>query len=109
MDILGPNGERRDVSRSSGLRSGFAVSHDGRAREACVVANLSAGGALLLVENPRAIDRELVLKIDGEQERRPARVVWRNDAAVAISFLTSQTDAGASDGWVFAPDQSTPA
>ncbi len=109
MDILGPNGERRDVARSGGMKSGFAVSHDGQSREACVVSNLSAGGALLLVENPRLIDRELILKIDGEQVRRPARVVWRTDAAVAISFLTGAADASVSDGWVFAPNQSTPA
>lgn len=103
MDILGPEGERRTKSRKGGMKSGFAVSHDGKVREACVVANLSDSGALLLVERPRAIDRELVVMIDGENQRRPAHVVWRTEAAVAVSFLTGHDDARAASGWVFAP------
>ena len=78
MDILGQEGERRDVQRQTGLKGGFALSHDGTKRDACV------------------------LLIDGEKERRAARVVWRTEAAVAVSFLTADQDDSA-DGWVFAP------
>ena len=101
MDILGAEGERRAQPRNAGLRSGFAVSHDGRRREACVVGNLSETGALLMVERPDAIDRQLVLLIDGEKRRRPARVVWRTGAAVAVSFLTGAEAGSEADGWVF--------
>jgi hypothetical protein len=101
MDILGAEGERRAQPRNAGLRSGFAVSHDGRRREACVVGNLSETGALLMVERPDAIDRQLVLLIDGEKRRRPARVVWRTEAAVAVSFLTGAEAGSEADGWVF--------
>lgn len=102
MDILGQEGERRDAQRQTGLKSGFALSHDGTKRDACVVTNMSRSGALLLVEQPRDIDQQLVLLIDGENERRAARVVWRTEAAVAVSFLTADQDDSA-DGWVFAP------
>jgi hypothetical protein len=102
MDILGQEGERRDAQRQTGLKSGFALSHDGTKRDACVVTNMSRSGALLLVEQPRDIDQQLVLLIDGEKERRAARVVWRTEAAVAVSFLTADQDDSA-DGWVFAP------
>lgn len=101
MDILGAEGERRRQPRTGGLRSGFALSHDGRQREACVVGNLSEAGALLMVERPQAIDRQLVLLIDGEERRRPARVVWRTEAAVAVSFLTGAEAGSEADGWVF--------
>jgi hypothetical protein len=102
MDILGEEGERRDAQRQTGLKSGFALSHDGTKRDACVITNMSHSGALLLVEQPRDIDQQLVLLIDGEKQRRAARVVWRTEAAVAVSFLTADQDDSA-DGWVFAP------
>jgi hypothetical protein len=105
MDILGPDGDRRRSARAAGLRSGFAVSHDGKTREACVVGNLSDTGALLMVERPQALDRQIILMIDGEDRRRPARIVWRTEAAVAVSFLGRDSDARDSDGWVFAPEQ----
>jgi hypothetical protein len=63
---------------------------------------MSGSGALLLVEQPRQIDQQLILLIDGEKQRRAARVVWRTEAAVAVSFLNADQDE-TTDGWVFAP------
>lgn len=105
MDVLGSKGERRDAARAASLRSGFALSHDGQQREACVVGNLSESGALLMVERPSAIGSEILLLIDGEKNRRPARVVWRTEAAVAVSFVTCENRSSQNDGWVFAPGQ----
>jgi hypothetical protein len=102
MDILGQEGDRRHAARQTGLKSGFALSHDGTRRDACVVTNMSGSGALLLVEQPRQIDQQLILLIDGEKQRRAARVVWRTEAAVAVSFLNADQDE-TTDGWVFAP------
>ena len=105
LDILGNEGERRKNGRDKNMRSGVALSHDGQSREACVIANLSDTGALLLVEKPGDIDNQLVVVIDGEKQRRPARVVWRTEAAVAVSFLTATGEESAGTGWVFAPSQ----
>jgi hypothetical protein len=74
MDILGQEGDRRHAARQTGLKSGFALSHDGTRRDACVVTNMSGSGALLLVEQPRQIDQQLILLIDGKSNA--AQPAW---------------------------------
>ncbi len=104
MDILGQVEDRRSKARAKVLKSGNAVSVDGTRREACVIDNLSATGALLFVEQPEQVPEDLVLVIDGENSKRPAHVVRRDKSAVAVSFLTRKTAETTDNGWVFPPD-----
>ena len=104
MDILGQVEDRRSKARAKVLKSGNAVSVDGTRREACVIDNLSATGALLFVEQPEQVPEDLVLVIDGENSKRPAHVVRRDKGTVAVSFLTRKTAKTTDDGWVFPPD-----
>lgn len=100
-----PEPDRRDENRISGLRSGVAVSVDGSEREACVVGNMSQSGALLLVEQSERMPEQILLIIDGENVRRPARIVWRRPNAIAVSFLSGQKDDETAEGWIFPPAQ----
>lgn len=104
MDILGQVEDRRSKARAKVLKSGNAVSVDGTRREACVIDNLSATGALLFVEQPEQVPEDLVLVIDGENSKRPAHVVRRDKGTVAVSFLTRKTAKTIDNGWVFPPD-----
>lgn len=104
MDILGSDGDRRGSGRDSGFKSGVVVSLDGSTRDACVVANMSETGALLLVERPEQLEDQLVLRIDGDESHRAARIVWRTTASVSVSFLDKETNDAAREGWIFAPD-----
>ncbi len=104
MDILGQVEDRRSKARAKVLKSGNAVSVDGTQREACVIDNLSATGALLFVEQPEQVPEDLVLVIDGENSKRPAHVVRRDKGTVAVSFLTRKTAKTTNNGWVFPPD-----
>ncbi len=105
MDILGKNADRRNAARKTGLKSGVALSVDGMQREACVVDNFSEAGALLIVEQPELVPEDLVLMIDGQNDRFPAHVLRREKSTVAVSFLTRETTDAANSEWVFAPDQ----
>ncbi len=104
MDILGQVEDRRSKGRAKVLKSGNAVSVDGTRRDACVIDNLSATGALLFVEQPEQVPEDLVLVIDGENSKRPAHVVRRDKGTVAVSFLTRKTAKTTDNGWVFPPD-----
>jgi hypothetical protein len=104
VDILGQVEDRRSKARTKALKSGNAISVDGTRREACVIDNLSATGALLFVEQPEQVPEDLVLVIDGENSKRPAHVVRRDKGVVAVSFLTRKTAKTTDNGWVFPPD-----
>ena len=104
MDILGQVEDRRSKARAKVLKSGNAVSVDGTRREACVIDNLSATGALLFVVQPEQVPEDLVLVIDGENSKRPAHVVRRDKGTVAVSFLTRKTAKTTDNSWVFPPD-----
>ena len=104
MDILGQVEDRRGTARDKVLKSGVAVTADGTRREACVIDNLSASGALLFVEQPELMPEELILMIDGEDHRRPAHVVRRDKGAVAVSFVTREAAETNDNDWVFPPD-----
>lgn len=52
----------------------------------CVVLNLSAGGAGLVVDGDAALPFAFDLIIDGEPFRRRCLVVWRIDRRVGVTF-----------------------
>lgn len=101
---MGEVEDRRDTARSHVLKSGIAVTVDGTQREACVIDNLSATGALLIVEQPEQLPEDLVVMIDGENSKRPAHVIRRDQGAVAVSFVTKETAETRDNDWVFPPD-----
>lgn len=78
--------ERRRHTRSRDFASGTIADGRRRATVDCVVRNLSEGGALLLLDEPRRAPVEMELAIRGGS--RPARIVWRGDTAVGVAFAT---------------------
>jgi hypothetical protein len=104
LDILGEAEERRSTARTHVLKSGITVTVDGTQREACVIDNLSETGALLIVEQPEHLPEDLVLMIDGENSKRPAHIIRRDQGAVAVSFVTKETVETRDNDWVFPPD-----
>ena len=53
---------------------------------ACVLRDLSAGGARLAVAAPRDVPADLVLAVGPGEAPRPARVVWRGATEVGVAF-----------------------
>ena len=104
VDILGQSNDRRITARIDVLKSGTVVSIDGLHREACVVDNFSETGALLIVKEPQKLQANLLLIIDGEKHRRPARVIRRTRNTIAVWFVTKEMAKTAGDAWVFPPD-----
>jgi len=86
--------ERRQVQRIRTLKSGHVVIDTKMPALECIVRNLSARGALLLVPSLAVPDRfELVL--DSSRARHDCRVAWRAMDRVGIEFVSAGTAAGA--------------
>jgi hypothetical protein len=104
MDVLGKEDERRQAQRAVVLLSGSAATVDALDREACIVRNVSDDGALLQVHAPERIPDEVLLVIDGDHTRKPARVVRRDDHTVAVRFISNGSEEDSGD-WIFPPMQ----
>jgi Tfp pilus assembly protein PilZ len=52
----------------------------------CTIRNLSEGGVMVKVDNNHLIPDEILLYIDGDSIRRPARVAWRGDKEIGLEF-----------------------
>ena len=73
---------------------------DGSALGACVLTDLSAGGARLLVKPPANVPNRfiLVLSWDGELKRE-CFVAWRSSNAIGVRFQ-SRPSARAQTSWI---------
>ena len=56
----------------------------------CVLRNLSQFGACLQVASHFGVPQDIVLETDGEQSRRPCRIVWRSNNRLGVLFGTMQ-------------------
>jgi hypothetical protein len=90
--------ERRQHVRSSLLYS--CSLYDGENTVDCVIKDISASGARLMVEKRIGADEEFVLDIDGVG-LFPSRIVWQSDDQAGIRFLsdTSQVKSWISSAW----------
>jgi PilZ domain len=79
---------KQDSRRKIVLKPGLITFQNERI--SCVVLNISAGGAGLVLENDDAIPFAFELEINGEQIRRRCLLVWRNDRHLGVLFNTDQ-------------------
>lgn len=84
--------ERRSSPRMRVLKSGKIIVTDKAPAIACIVRNVSVGGACLQLDNHYGIPDRFEVVIDGVP--RPCRVAWRSDSRMGVAFQrTSYRDA----------------
>lgn len=76
--------ERRRYHRIA-MRSPASLRVEGRRIE-CEIENLSATGALLMVDESRGYPPQVALEVPHSREALPARVAWRARNALGIEF-----------------------
>ncbi|WP_237476739.1 PilZ domain-containing protein [Lichenibacterium dinghuense] len=77
--------ERRKHGRTRDFAAGTIAYGRGPATMDCVVRNASEGGALLLLDEPERAPVRMELAT--REGVRPARIVWRGESAVGVTFL----------------------
>ncbi|MDB5409899.1 MAG: PilZ protein [Rhodospirillales bacterium] len=77
---------RRHHGRTTSLYSG-SLHHDGLRANDCVVRDISAGGARVLLQRLPPGQQHCVLDIDG-LGLFPCRIVWRRGNEAGVKFLT---------------------
>jgi PilZ domain len=80
-----PAQEHRNVARHRALKGARIVFKGHEAVFDCVVRNLSAGGACLIVETPIGIPDSFDLLLD-QASVRHCRVVWRKATQIGVNF-----------------------
>jgi hypothetical protein len=79
--------ERRLVPRYQSPKAGKIVLHHGSSGDICMVSNMSAAGALLLVANAYSLAEQFDLHIDGYIRRCIAR--WRRRDRIGVQFKST--------------------
>lgn len=59
---------------------------NGRFGRACIVSNLSNGGARIVVAEPETVSDICVLRITSHSPLRKCHVVWRTKEAIGVQF-----------------------
>lgn len=77
---------RRPPARIRTLKKGRIAFNEHRSVIDCIVRNLSPRGACLMVATPFGIPESFDLVIDSDHLTKPARVIWRKDGQVGVSF-----------------------
>ena len=78
---------RRTDDRRRILSTGRLVAPGAGAATDCVLQDLSAGGARLLVAAPQEAPARGTLALGPGETPRPVRVVWRGASAIGVAFL----------------------
>lgn len=87
--------ERRREPRSRSLLSGIILFNDRNSVLDCVLKNVSAGGALVVLPPESPTPREFDLRVPRRDEERHATVVWRRNGSVGLALAVAQdTPAG---------------
>ena len=87
--------ERRDCKQF-----GTLISPCGNFTEPCLVLNQSGPGALVEVEFADDVGDDLMLAVDGDKYRRPARVAWRDSFRLGIEFILQTDKAENRANWI---------
>lgn len=80
-------GKQRRAERHDCTQFGTLISPCGNFTEPCLVLNQSNTGALVEVEWADGVGDDLMLVVDGDKYRRPARVAWRDSHRLGIEFI----------------------
>jgi hypothetical protein len=78
--------EKRKEPRTRTLKTARIVFNDGRSVIDCVVRNLSAHGALLVVPSLLGVPERFELVIDSDGFRRAVRARWKREAKIGVEF-----------------------
>jgi hypothetical protein len=81
--------EQRRAERMETRKAGQIVLTSGLGLR-CAIRNLSQFGACLQVASHFGVPRDIVLEIEGEQSKRPCRIVWRSNNQLGVLFSTTQ-------------------
>lgn len=78
--------ERRKNFRIEWNSPACLYDRNGRFGRACVVTNLSNGGARIVVAEPETVSDVCVLRITPHSPLRKCHVIWRTKEAIGVQF-----------------------
>jgi PilZ domain len=78
--------ERRRGARARTLRAGKILINNKRSVIDCMVRNVSARGACLLLPSVIGVPQMFDLIIDGEAASRPCKMIWHAQNRIGIEF-----------------------
>jgi hypothetical protein len=81
--------EQRRAERMQTRKAGHIVLTNGLGLR-CAIRNLSRFGACLQVSSHFGVPQDIFLEIEGEQSKRPCRIVWRSNNQLGVLFSTMQ-------------------
>lgn len=79
--------EQRRAERMETRKAGRIVLGSGLGLR-CMIRNVSRVGACLQVASHFGIPQDIMLEIEGEQSKRPCRIVWRSNNQLGVIFGT---------------------
>jgi hypothetical protein len=82
--------ERRAIQRNRTYLEGHVAFNGRCSTVTCLVRNMSQNGAKIVFAATALIPNEFDLLIPNKAESRRARIIWRDDLQVGISFLESE-------------------
>lgn len=105
MTMFGPTQDTKEkklqrAERQDCKQFGTLISPCGNFTEPCLVVNQSRTGALLEVEFADDVGDDLMLVVDGDKYRRPARVAWRDSFRLGIEFILQTDNAENRANWI---------
>jgi PilZ domain-containing protein len=78
--------EKRKEPRTRTLKKARIVFNEGRSVIDCVVRNLSAHGALLVVHSLLGVPDTFELHIESDGSRRVAHTIWKREGKIGVEF-----------------------
>jgi PilZ domain-containing protein len=83
--------DRRRAPRLQTLQGAQVIDQHNGAAIVCVVRNLSATGACLLVVSHDGVPDSFDLTLNGDKSRYPCRVLWRTANQVGVEFQVTRS------------------
>ena len=78
--------ERRHTPRARTLRAGKILINNKRSVIDCMIRNVSARGACLLLPSVVGVPQMFDLMIEGEAASRPCKMIWHAQNRIGIEF-----------------------
>lgn len=89
-----PSSNKRKTSRQTVYRFARLVLPD-RSVMNCIIKDISAGGARVVIEGNITMPPRVLMKIDQTGETKRARLAWQKDMEVGLQFITDENGGGA--------------